>query len=403
MIKYLLLIAFVCLAIALGPWLADSQGFVHVVAGKYVIESSLTTTVVIIVVFFALLLTLLSVLGKFIRLPGGTLRWFHSQSERRAQSQQDQAVLAYEEGDYERSLSLIKQSGSLSELPVRTLLLGAKSAFNLGKYDFTRELLGEAEGRDRKVLPAISILRAKLNLRIDNTKAALENLEKVKDSFKNRLIYQLYYQCYKKNFDIDKIYAASEQLLKHKLISEEDMVNIYTQYFEHRLKQAENRKDMDAFMREMPKDKRQSARYMGPFVNKLLMLGETDEARSIALNILRKDFDPDFLESISTWEVDVPEIRELLKKQQEENSIASQVNLPLLKALGNLQLRAGLLQDALENYRKALELSKSEDIYTKIGLILSNQQKYSDAAGYFTRAAGMREHARALSYQIPRD
>ena len=55
MMRFLIFLAVICAAVVLGPMLSDSQGFVHMVVGNYVIETSVTTAVIIIVLFLAAL------------------------------------------------------------------------------------------------------------------------------------------------------------------------------------------------------------------------------------------------------------------------------------------------------------------------------------------------------------
>lgn len=397
MIKTLLILAFACLAIIVGPYLADSQGFVHIATNDYVIETSLTTSFVILAVAFFVLYVAIYLLNRFLRLPKGTARWFHLHSAKKTLSLQDEAYLAYEEGDYARTLALIRQSAKPQDLPVKALFVGAKSAFNVGKYDIAREFLDNAQERSDQAKIAASIVRAKLNLRIDNCKAALEHLDSIKSSFKNKLIYKLYYECYKRDYDVERIYEASEQLLKFKLITEADAENIYRKYFEKKLKDAETSDDMKTIWTKMSRKVRQDPVFLGPYVNKLLQLGDIGHARKISLDTLKREVSPVFLNSIETWDISIPEVLSFLKKFAGDNVIASQVNLPLLKALGNLEFRSSLMQDALDHYLQALELSKSPDIYNKIGQILSGQQNYAEATSYFSKALTLNEQTSSLS------
>ena len=55
MIKLVLLIAVLCLAIIAGPMTSESQGFVHIAAGNYIIETSLVSAVDITVIALAVL------------------------------------------------------------------------------------------------------------------------------------------------------------------------------------------------------------------------------------------------------------------------------------------------------------------------------------------------------------
>ena len=60
-----------------------------------------------------------------------------------------------------------------------------------------------------------------------------------------------------------------------------------------------------------------------------------------------------------------------------------------------MNLKAGNLQEALDEYNKALKLSQNPDIYAKIGQILSMQQNYTEATEYFSKAYTISEKEKA--------
>ena len=104
MIKFLFVIIIVCAAVIFGPILADNQGFVHIAIADYILEMSLTTAVIILVVALFVLYLLLSLISHFLRLPGSTMRWLRKRSSKKVLNSLESAVIAYEEGENERTL-----------------------------------------------------------------------------------------------------------------------------------------------------------------------------------------------------------------------------------------------------------------------------------------------------------
>ena len=121
MMRFLIFLAVICAAVVLGPMLSDSQGFVHMVVGNYVIETSVTTAAIIVVLFLAALWLAYSLIRHFLSIPHGTARWFKKRSLKKQDALQDAAYLAYEEGDYARTIELLNQSGGIEDLPLRAL------------------------------------------------------------------------------------------------------------------------------------------------------------------------------------------------------------------------------------------------------------------------------------------
>ena len=205
MIKLIILIAILSLAVIAGPFTSESQGFVHIAAGNYIIETSLTSAVLIAIIFTSALFIILSIIKRFIKIPVGASSWLRRHNRIKSGSLQDMAYIAYEEGEYERTLSLLAKSGKTSELPLHALFVGAKSAFNAGNYDKCREYLDRAEVLNEEAKKASKIIRAKLNLRLNNSKAALEELSSLRQSQRNKLICRLYLLCYQHENNVEKL------------------------------------------------------------------------------------------------------------------------------------------------------------------------------------------------------
>ena len=75
-----------------------------------------------------------------------------------------------------------------------------------------------------------------------------------------------------------------------------------------------------------------------------------------------------------------------LKKQAEQNLIESEVNAPLLMALGNLEYRDGQLKEAQEHLEKALQLTKSPALYLKLAQVMAAQRLFEPACEYYAKA-----------------
>ena len=141
---------------------------------------------------------------------------------------------------------------------------------------------------------------------------------------------------------------------------------------------------------------RHDPRFAGAYTCRLLDAGDTAHACSIALDFLKRGLAPEMLEAVSQWDKAAPEVLKFLNAKAADDEISSGVNLPLLKARGNLEYRAGRLQEALDLYRKALELAPEQGIYMRIAEILKDQQNFAEAADTFARAAKLQESSARL-------
>ncbi|SFS48363.1 heme biosynthesis-associated TPR protein [Succinivibrio dextrinosolvens] len=397
MIKILLLILFTCVAVFVGPMLADTQGFVHIVFGDRIIETSVNTAIVIYVLSILLLFVLYIILKKILNIPSRIKEGFKNRAFNKKLSAQDEAFIDFSQGQFEQSLGLLKHSSSLKKMSEKSLLVAAQSAFALELYDFTRKALDEAQSRGRQAKLAADILRAKLNLDIGNSKAALEYLDGMNGAIKNKYICQLYLKCYLSTEDYKKILDNSKEFIKQKALTKEQVREYYIKYIEKEIREADSKEKLEEIYRELSREDKRNSRIMGAIIYKFLKYGNVEKANSLALDLMKEELDPAFVESIASWEVAVPDVLIFLKKYASKNVISTQVNLPLLKAMGNLEFRAGLMTDALDDYKKALAIEPSTDIYIRIGTILTNLEKVKEATDFFRKANALIYEDKALT------
>lgn len=386
MIKILILILFTCVAIFVGPMLADTQGFVHIVFGDRIIETSVNTAIVLYLLSILLLFVVYLILKKIVNIPSRVKESFRTRAFNKKLSVQDEAFIDFSQGQFEQSLGLLKHSSSLKKMSEKSLLVAAQSAFSLELYDFTRKALDEAQSRGKQAKLAADIIRAKLNLDVGNSKVALEYLDGLNGAIKNKYIYDLYLKCYLATSNYKKIVEISKELIKYKSITKEQAREYYIADLEKDTREADSDARVEQIYKDLSREDKRNSKIMGALIYKFIKFGNIDKARDLTLDLLKEERDPTFIGSIANWEIAVPDVLIFLKKYESKNVISSQVNLPLLKAMGNLEFRAGLLPDALEDYKKALAIEPSTDIYIRIGTILTNLKKFNEAAEFFKKA-----------------
>ncbi len=397
MIKLFVLLVITCIAIFVGPMLSDNQGFVHVVVGSSIIETSFNTAVILYVVSLLVLFLLYVVLRKLFSMPSRFTKVIRNHSKNKKSNAQMEAFLDFTRGEYDKALGLLKHSGSIKNLPTNALIIAAQSSCELGMYNYTRDAMDELQKRGDTEKSVSDVVRANLNYKIGNIKVALDYLNSLNGSLKNKFVYSLYLKCYEAQGDYESIVNMSNELLKFKVLSEAEIKEFYVKSMEKKILSIETVEDIKSIEKEVVKASKSKYKITGAIVYKLIKLGETGKAREITLNLLKNEPDPVFIESISHWDIAIPDVLITLKKYAEKNAITAQVNLPLLKAMGNLEFYSGLLPEALSDYKKALSIEPSPEIYLKIGAILTNQNKLDEASDYFTKANSMIADSMAIS------
>lgn len=385
--KILILLIIAGAAIFVGPYLSDEQGFVHIAAGEYVIETSLTTAIILLFVAFIVFYLVLRALLNIKATPKVFGVFLNKRAQKKALNQTRQALIWYEEGAYEKALAAIKKLHRKGKATLDALFVGARSACELGQYDLTRSYLDEAQKLSKHSYLSASLIRAELNLKIGNAQAALEILDELKSSgHRGKLIAALTYECYKKQNDYQALKKLSPSLVRYNLMTKQEADAINESSIGDSLSSYGSIEQLQGLYKSLSRAEKQNSAICGPIMDKMIALGAIPQAKKICLDLLKHRQDPEILERISRWEISVPEVLKALNNLESRNLIASQVNVPLLKAIGNLQLHEGQLKEAQEHYAKALELVKSPDIYLKLASILSAQRLYDKAASCYEKA-----------------
>lgn len=384
MIKILIAVALLCAAVFLGPRLADSQGFVHIATENYIVETSLTTAIIIGIVTFLVLHIVINLINRSFKIPSNTSHWFAKRRERKQQIMLGEAFLAYEEGAYQRALGLVRKYGSKGELPASLLFLAAKSSFKLGDLANCRSYLDQAEKTPSSSQLACRLLRAKLNLKLGNAQAALENLDQVKkDSYSNAITTKLLSECYEQEGDFDKVIELLPQLKKLKLVSAEESQAVTLKAITALVQKAQDSNDLVALVNKLSRNERADAQLMTPIISKMVALGDSVNAGKYASTLLKHSDATPLLEAIATWNASVPALLEELSRQDQKSA---QPSLPLLKALANLELKAGKLSEAKEHLKQAFSLGKGPELYLLAAELNERLAQYDEATKFFALA-----------------
>lgn len=386
MIKIIIALAFLCGAIFLGPRLADSQGFVHIATNSYIVETSLTTTVIIAVIVFLILHVLLNILFGSINLPHVTMKWFGSIAAKHRVQLQNEAFMAYEEGSYTRALSLLKKCG-IKKLPTHCLFLCAKCAFETNDLDGCRKYLEQAESRSDSSDLACKLLRAKLNLQLDNTEAALENLQAVeKDSYNSVITTKLLYQCYEKEGNYEKIAEMLPNIKSLKIFDDETLKLISLHCLEYKLNQAENDEDVLALADKLSRDEKRDDKFVLPVIKQLLKLDSGEKASKFALNLLKGETTDEVYNAIALWPESSATILHSLEMKLQDNDGRNADNVALLQALANLEMKGEKVEEAKVHLDHALEVKATKTGYLLAAELSQRTNKPEEASKFMELA-----------------
>lgn len=388
MIKIIIAVVFLCGAIFLGPRLADSQGFVHIATNNYIIETSLTTATVLGVIAFLILHVLVNILFGSFKLPKITFRWFGANREKSRLKLQSKAFLAYEEGNFNKSLGYLNKIGT-EHLPTHCLFLAAKSAFELDDLEGCRKFLDLAEEREDSSDLSCKLLRAQLNLKLDNTEAALENLSSLEnDSHSNAMITRLLCECYERDGNYEKLSELLPTLKTQKVFEQETFERIAQRCLEYKLSSTQSESNVLSLVDNLSRSEKKNAAFMVPVVKQLVKLGSLEQADKYAVTLVKEDDgdSKDLYNTISQWPKASSTLLQALEHKSVELGESVKKNVPFLQALANLELQSEKFNEAKGHVETALAVQSNKDGYMLAAELSKRTNNEDDANRYMQLA-----------------
>ena len=385
MIKICIALLVTCAAIFIGPYLADSQGYIHIATNDYIIEMSVVTGTVLTVIAFIIFYFAVNFVLSVMHLPHGASLMLKRRADKKQITWQNNAFIAYEEGDFKRTLALFNKAPKKNQIPTFTKFIAADAAFELGDYAKTTAILDEIEKSDPHAKVAVAIVRAKMNFKLGNVEAALETLQplKLKDS---SFISKISYQSLKNENDFEGLAEMAPRLISDKIIDDHEANNIYTAAFTQKLALLTKTNEALALRKLLPK----KVRYILPINTQLLLkideFKDTNAVNKLACDLLSHNQDePELYKAISNLQSALPKVREAVGKKLEMHAADDEAKCSMLKALAQLESNENLNEKACEHLLAAMQIKEDADICYRLALIYSKLRLFEKASQYFMR------------------
>lgn len=383
MIKICIALLITCAAIFIGPYLADSQGYVHIATNNYIIEMSVFTGIIVSVIAFIIFYFVVSFILSVLHLPHGASLLLKKHIDKKQLTLQNNALIAFEEGDFKRALMLFEKAPNKEHIPTFTKFIAADAAFELGDYEKTRSILDEIEQKDRHAKIAVAIVRAKMNFKLGNVEAALETLQplKLKDS---SFVSKLSYQSLKRENDYEGLASMAQRLIEDKVIDKEEAERLYAASFEQKLSMLTKTNEALALRKLLPKQ----VRYLLP-INTLLLKKLDDLNDSSALNKLACDLinhnkdEIELYKALADIKNPLPKVRKIVESRLEMHKAVDEAKSAMLKALAQLESNESLNDTACEHLLSAQQIINDQDVQRRLALIYSKMRLFEKANQYF--------------------
>lgn len=383
MIKICIALLITCAAIFIGPYLADSQGYIHIATNNYIIELSVFTGIILSVVAFIVFYFVVSFILSVLHLPHGASLLLKKHIDKKQLTLQNNALIAFEEGDFKRALMLFEKAPNKEHIPTFTKFIAADAAFELGDYEKTRSILDEIEQKDRHAKIAVAIVRAKMNFKLGNVEAALETLQplKLKDS---SFVSKLSYQSLKRENDYEGLASMAPRLIEDKVIDKEEADRLYAASFEQKLSDLTKTNEALALRKLLPKQVRYLLSINTLLLKKLDDLNDSSALNKLACDLINHNKDEiELYKALSDIKNPLPKVRKLVESRLKMHEAVDEAKSTMLKALAQLESNESLNDTACEHLLSAQQIINDQDVQRRLALIYSKMRLFEKANQYF--------------------
>ncbi len=400
--RYLFLLCLIALAAAAGLVILIEQdpGYMLIAWGSYTVEMTVWIALATIVAILLVIWLIVSLLRRTFAMGRAVQTVVVQQSEKRAQQQTARGLIAFIEGNWERSRELLLTSSDKSETPLLNYLIAARASHQLGDLGQRGEYLKHAAESTSGASIAVDITQAELQLHAGQLEECLATLKRArKNAGKHPRVLGLLKDVYTRLDDWEQILALIPELRRHNLLPDAELAALHLQAAIGNLDNvADRNRNSDAlsaslhhWWQQYSKEITRNSEAVVHYARHLVVAGDDTEAEKLVRNQLKREWHADLVLLYGRIAGRDP-AKQLLTA---EGWLKEHTNdAPLLLTLGRLSLRNELWTKAREYFENCYRLDSSAEVCAELGRLLAHQGELDRSNAYFQES--LANNSRAL-------
>jgi HemY protein len=360
------------------------SGYVIVGIGQWSVETSLLLTAVVLVLAFVLLYFAVRLTVTAVSLPKILKQRGFEQRSKRSQEALLAGLIESAEGNYENAEKHLIRHAANSGVPLINYLTAARAAQSRGALEQRDEYLQLAQETMPEAELAIGLTKAELQLSNQQFEEALESLthlDKIAPS--HAAVLKMMHQAYANLADWQGLSLIIPQLKSNKVMMEAEIKLLETETFSSLIKQKSEARDAVALRKlwlEIPEHIRNSSGIQQLYYAAMIEAGAEVEVEPLVRQAIVKEWSETLIVLYGC--IHTPNTEDQLAKAEAWLKAHPQDAI-LLRVLGKLSLRAGLLDKATTYLKASLAAEPSVEAYQLMGDVLMKENDTLGACQYF--------------------
>ncbi|MFW7525970.1 heme biosynthesis HemY N-terminal domain-containing protein [Vibrio ostreicida] len=356
-----------------GTQLAGQQGYVLISVSNKTLEMSVTTLVLAIITMLAGLLFLEYLLKKLLYASSATRNFLSNRSLRLSRLWANEGIIKLLEGDFKGAEKDVMRAVEHHDMPLLCFLVASEAAQGLGDIAKRDDYLQIASEIDNSEL-AVGLTKAKQQVRQANYTSAFEILSAIKSGCpKNHAMLDLLQQVYLELERWQPLLEILPSLLKNKMITKEQQIQLTKRAQCGRLKEISTQKGSEELMvhwNSLPRKLKNDPLIVECLVTQLIALGDDAHAFSILKDSLKKHSLSELYKLLPS--IKLPDTNPAIHLL--ENALSkNENNADAHSAIGHFYLQKKNWSTAQKHFEKALSLRSDISDYSSLADTLERQ------------------------------
>ncbi|HKM36253.1 MAG TPA: heme biosynthesis HemY N-terminal domain-containing protein [Thiopseudomonas sp.] len=375
---YLILLAVVACAAALGMFIVEHTGYVLISWKSFRYESSLWMFLAVLAGVLAILYGLRTLIKMTLISTGLVNPWSRRNQSRRLRLAAEQGILDLAQGNWKNALRHLRRAADGEAKPLVYLLGAANAAEKLGYSEEADQLLEQALIKQPSAEVAIALTHADLQLQRADDMGAQETLQAMHELHPQHTEVLLRLQALlRQRQDWSALIGLLPALRKCKRFTSEQLQSIEYQAWSGRLntictlKQDPQLalKSLETAWQELSSKLRHDPQLIAAYASELLRLNAHEQAESLLRHALKSSLDDELIDLYGRAQAQDTarqlKLAESWLKQAPDNAI-------LLRALGRLSLRNKLWGKARDYFESSLRQHRQAHTCAELARLLNH-------------------------------
>ena len=382
MTALLLVLVALTLAVAGSLFFMDDPGYVLITLHPWTVEVSFTLFIIIMALAFLLIYFVVRTLVRVWTTPRDVRRWRGRQRTRHAHDMQARGMMELVEGDWSRAEKHLLSYLPYADNQVLSYIGAAHAAHGRGAIDVRDNYLNKARKKDPNQAFAVDLTQAVLQFRSGQLEQARQTLQGLlQQKPKNQKVLGLAVKTHEGLKDWNALLELLPDARKHGALPEEEIERLQTTAAANLLGDVE-REELPNVWKRLPKPKRDDSGLKSAYVERLIELGEMDQAEALVRKALDRGWQP---ELVSLYGKIVGSNLAAQLKTAEKWAQRHPKDPELMLSLARICLNHELWGKARSYLEACIEAGGSLEAYNQLGQLLEQLDESEAALNYYRK------------------